>query len=249
MPRRILLEVCSFSIQSCLIAEKAGAARVELCANPTDGGTTPCYGAIVRARERISIQLYPIIRPRGGHYCYDEDEFAAMLKDIRMCREIGCNGISAGVQKHNGEIDADRLKRIVECAQPLGVTCNRAFDGTPDPFKALEEIIACGCERVLTSGQASGAPGAIPVLARLVRQAGQRLVVMPGAGVRSTNIEQLVRETRAAEYHSSARMAVPNDLTHQNPQVLDLGTVYVASEEELRQILSLGNHAAVELGE
>ena len=240
MTHELILEVCAFNIQSCLIAQKAGAARIELCDNPGDGGTTPSYGAIVAARERVSISLYPIIRPRGGHYLYDDDDLDVMLKDIKICRETGCNGISVGIQKHSGEIDAERLKRIVEFAQPLGVTCNRAFDVTPDPFKALEDIIACGCERVLTSGQAGGATEGIPVLAKLVRQAGQRIVVMPGAGVRSTNIAELIRETHATEYHTSARVAVPNNLPHQNPRILDLGSVCVASEEELRRILSIG---------
>lgn len=237
MEEKIILEVCAFNIQSCLIAEKVGAFRVELCDNPVEGGTTPSHGAIIRTRERISIQLYPIIRPRAGNYFYDDDEFEIIRKDIALCKQSGCDGISVGIQKQNGEIDNDRLKRIVEWAYPLGVTCNRVFDAAPDPFKALEDIIGCGCERVLTSGQKSAAPDGAATLAELVKQADERITIMPGAGVRSSNIERLVHETGATEFHTSARKAIQNDVAHQNPDILDIGNVYLADEEELRKIL------------
>lgn len=237
----MLLEVCAFNIQSCIIAERAGAKRVELCDNPVEGGTTPSYGAIRCTRENISIDLYPIIRPRAGYYFYDEEEFAIMRQDILMCKQLGCDGISIGVQKQNGEIDTGRLQRIVEWAYPMGVTCNRAFDSTPDPFKALEEIIACGCERILTSGQKNAAPDATDLLARLVQQADGRIIIMPGAGVRSTNIEKLIRETGAAEFHTSARITVPDTLQHQNPAISDTGHIYIASEDELQKIIAIMN--------
>ncbi|MBC7829983.1 MAG: copper homeostasis protein CutC [Chitinophagaceae bacterium] len=239
MSNNIILEVCSFNIQSCIIAEKAGAARVELCDNPVEGGTTPSHGAIAQTRERISIQLYPIIRPRAGNYFYDADEFAIMKKDIEMCKQSGCDGISVGIQKQDGEIDTERLNRIVEWAYPMGVTCNRVFDAAPDPFKALEEIVQCGCERILTSGQKSAAADAAEILARLVKQADERIIIMPGAGVRSSNIEKLILETGATEFHTSARKVVENNVTHQNPYILDIGNVYLADENELRKILSV----------
>jgi copper homeostasis protein len=242
-----MLEVCAFNIQSCIIAERVGAVRAELCDNPIEGGTTPSYGAIRQTREKISIQLYPIIRPRAGSYFYDDDEYAIMLQDIRICKELGCDGISIGVQKKDGTIDTARLKRIVELAYPMGVTCNRVFDRTPDPFKALEDIIACGCERILTSGQKSAAPDAGEMLRRLVELSEDRIIIMPGAGIRSSNIEALIRECGAAEYHTSARIAMgdapskENHVTHQNPEVLDTGTAYLANEEELQKIIEIIN--------
>lgn len=242
---KIILEVCAFNIQSCIVAEKVGAYRVELCDNPVEGGTTPSHGAISQTRERISIQLYPIIRPRAGNYFYDEDEFAIMKKDIGFCKQSGCDGISIGIQKQNGEIDIDRLKKIVEWAYPLGVTCNRVFDAVPDPFSALEEIIQCGCERILTSGQKSAAPDATEMLASLIKQADERIIIMPGAGVRSSNIEKLIRETGATEFHTSARKAMQNNVTHQNPEILDIGNVYLADEGELRSILTVAGFANV----
>jgi copper homeostasis protein len=237
----MILEVCAFNIQSCIIAEKVGAARVELCDNPVEGGTTPSYGAIKQTRAAIHIALYPIIRPRGGDFVYDAHEFAIMKQDILLCKELGCDGISTGVQKQDGEIDTERLKRIVEWAYPMGVTCHRVFDAVPDAFKALEEIIDCGCERILTSGQKSAAPDATDMLAKLVQQADDRIIIMPGAGVRSSNIEKLVRETRAVEFHTSARMLIPNKVTYQNPEKLDTGGQYMANEQELRKIIQIGS--------
>lgn len=140
MPRA-LFEVCAFNLQSCLVAQKAGAYRVELCANPTEGGTTPSYGTLQRAREKLSIKLYPIVRPRAGNYYYDDDEVSIIQEDIRVCRELGCDGISIGAQHRDGRIDKELMKRFVEWAGPMGVTCNRAFDATPDMFQALEDLI------------------------------------------------------------------------------------------------------------
>jgi copper homeostasis protein len=237
MPSAIL-EVCAFTIQSCIIAERAGAARVELCDNPIEGGTTPSWGTIQRTREKISILLYPIIRPRSGNYLYDEDEFDIIRRDIQVCKELGCNGISIGIGTINADIDTERMKRIVEWAYPMGVTCNRVFDGTPDPFRALEELIDCGCERVLTSGQKSAAPDAGELLAKLVQQAAGRIIIMPGAGVKSSNIAQLRKECGATEFHSSARKALPNPLTYINTQVSDYGNVYVADEEEVERMVA-----------
>ena len=237
MADQSLLEVCAFTVQSCIIAERAGAARVELCDNPIEGGTTPSYGTIRQARERISIRLYPIIRPRSGNYFYDEEEYAIIKNEIAICKDLGCDGISVGAAKINAEIDTERLKRIVEWAYPMGVTCNRVFDGTPDPFKALEDIIRCGCERVLTSGQKTAAPDAGELLGKLVEQAGDRIVIMPGAGIKSSNLAQLKKESGAKEFHASARKTAPNPLTYINTQISDYGAVYIADEEEVRRLV------------
>jgi copper homeostasis protein len=238
MAGKAMFEVCAFNIQSAIIAEKAGAARVELCDNPVEGGTTPSYGAIRQTRENIAILLYPIIRPRSGNYLYDDNEFAIIKHDILICKELGCDGISVGVQKIDGEIDIDKLKQIVEWAYPMGVTCNRAFDATPNPFKALEDIISAGCQRVLTSGQKTAAPDAGEILHQLVQQARERIIIMPGAGIKSTNIEKLISECGAKEYHGSARKSIANPMTFANPLVTDFGNVYIADEEEVRKIVA-----------
>ncbi|HTE24202.1 copper homeostasis protein CutC [Flavitalea sp.] len=232
------LEVCAFNIQSCIVAEKGGAVRVELCDNPVEGGTTPSYGTIKQAREKISILLYPIIRPRSGNYYYNEDEYDIIKHDIMICRELGCNGISVGAQNIDATINIEMLKRIVEWAGPLGVTCNRAFDGTPDPFQALEDIIEAGCERVLTSGQESAAPDAGELLGKLVKQAAGRIIIMPGAGVKSSNIKKLAEQSQATEFHSSARVVAVNPQTYINERVTDYGKVYISDEDEVRAMVS-----------
>lgn len=237
MADNIILEVCAFNIQSCLVAEKVGATRVELCDNPGDGGTTPSHGTILRAREKINIELYPIIRPRGGNFLYDADELAIIKKDILLCKELGCEGISVGVHRQNGELDIDTMKQIVSWAYPMGVTCHRVFDRTPDPYQALEQLIELGCERVLTSGQASGAPDGIDLLAKLVTQANGRIIIMPGAGVRAANIERLIKGTGAVEFHTSARVTVPDPVSYQQAASFDFGGFPIANEAELTSLL------------
>lgn len=235
------LEVCAFHIDSCITAEKEGAYRVELCDNPIEGGTTPAYGTIKRVREKISIKLYPILRPRSGNYYYSDEEFEMLKYDIGICKTLGCDGISVGVQSKNGMIDTERFKRIVEWAGSMGVSCNRVFDNTPDPFAALEDIIECGCERVLTSGLRTAAPDAGELLGKLVRQAGDRISIMPGAGVKSSNLARLRKECGAYEFHGSARIAAPNTVTYANPEVNDYGHVYVADPVEVRAMVQLLN--------
>jgi copper homeostasis protein len=235
--KKPILEVCAFHIDSCIIAERTGAARVELCDNPIEGGTTPSYGTIRQTRKKISILLYPIIRPRSGNYFYSDEEFAIIMDDIETCKQLGCDGISVGVQTIDSEIDTERLKRIVDRAAPMGVTCNRAFDCAPDPFKALEDIISCGCERILTSGQKTAAPDAVPLLGKLVERAGERIIIMPGAGVKSSNIAKLKAESGATEFHSSARMVAPNPVTYINKEVSDYGNVYIADEKEVKAMV------------
>lgn len=236
--KKSILEVCAFHVDSCIIAERAGAARVELCDNPIEGGTMPSYGTIKTAREKISILLYPILRPRSGNYFYNDHEFAILKEDILMCKQLGCDGISVGVQKRDATIDKERLQRIVEWAYPMGVTCNRVFDCTPNPFEALEAIIDCGCERVLTSGQKTAAPDAAELLAQLVKQAGDRIIIMPGAGVKSSNIKTLKEISGAFEFHSSARVIAPNPVTYINTEVSDYGNVYLADENEVKAMIA-----------
>ncbi len=232
------LEVCAFGVQTCIVAEKAGATRVELCDNPIEGGTTPSYGAIKIVRQAVSIELYPIIRPRSLNYFYDADEWQMILSDVKICKDLGCDGISVGVQKKDGTVDADKMKQLVELAYPMEVTSNRVIDAAPNPFEALEILIAAGCCRVLTSGQAATAPEGIEVLTQLVKQAAGRISIMPGAGVKAGNIE-LLKTTGAFEFHTSARKAIPNIVTFSNPQVTDTGNMYVADAEELEKIVAL----------
>jgi copper homeostasis protein len=214
---------------------------VELCDNHHESGTTPSYGAIRQAREKTSIDLYPIIRPRAGNFLYDQEEMEVIRKDIAICKELGCNGISVGVLLSNAEIDKERLKRIVDWAHPMKVTFHRAFDFTPDPLRSLEDIIECGCERILTSGQETVAVDGLDTLAKLVKSAAGRIIIMPGAGIRASNIERVVRKTGASEYHTSARQKMSNKAILRRSELMYLGHAYLTDEDEVRDIISVGN--------
>ncbi len=216
----ITLEICANSIRSALAAQEGGADRIELCDNMAEGGTTPSYGTIKKARELLELQIYPIIRPRGGDFLYNEQEFELMFQDILICKELGCDGVVIGLLNRDGSIDAERSKKLVEAARPLGVTFHRAFDRCRDPFQALETIINIGCERILTSGQQPTAPEGAALIAELLHKASGRIIIMPGSGIRVNNIADLARETGAKEFHSTAKTTLQSKMQFKNPLVL-----------------------------
>ncbi|WP_035852722.1 copper homeostasis protein CutC [Deefgea rivuli] len=215
----ITLEICAGSVTSCLAAQEGGAQRVEFCDNLLEGGTTPSYGQLAAARDRLWITLNVIIRPRGGDFLYSDVEFEVMERDVLACKKIGVDGIVIGLLTSDGHIDIPRTKRLVELAAPMPVTFHRAFDVACNAEQALEDIIATGCNRLLSSGQAATALEGAALLKKLQEQAGDRLVVMPGAGVRGHNIAQLVSETGCREFHSSGRAPFPSGMTYRNPNV------------------------------
>jgi copper homeostasis protein len=231
------LEVIGFTIESCLIAQAAGAHRIELCDNPSEGGTTPSYGFIKTARENLSIELYPIIRPRGGDFLYSEIEFEVMKADIQICKNLGCDGVVIGMLNSDGTVDKQRCKQLVDIAQPMGVSFHRAFDRTKDPFKALEDIISIGCERILTSGQKSVATDGAALLNELVKQANGRIIIMPGSGVRSDNIETLVKKTNATEFHTSARTYTDSKMEFINESMDEQLTSVTTLSNEIKTII------------
>ena len=233
------LEVIGFTIESCLIAQAAGAHRIELCDNPSEGGTTPSYGFIKTARENLSIELYPIIRPRGGDFLYSEIEFEVMKADIQICKNLGCDGVVIGMLNSDGTVDKQRCKQLVDIAQPMGVSFHRAFDRTKDPFKALEDIISIGCERILTSGQKSVATDGVALLNELVKQANGRIIIMPGSGVRSDNIENLVKKTNATEFHTSARTYAESKMEFINESMDEQLTSVTTLSNEIKTIIQL----------
>ena len=163
-PTRII-EICANSAQSCVEAEAGGAKRVELCAGIPEGGTTPSYGEIRTAQALTSsIDINVIIRPRGGDFLYTPAEIQSMLLDIELCKQLKVHGVVFGCLTKDGDIDVPLMRRLIETAKPLSVTCHRAFDVCRDPFAALEQLIELGCDRILTSGQQSDAVKGIPLL-------------------------------------------------------------------------------------
>ena len=233
------LEVIGFTIESCMIAQAAGAHRIELCDNPFEGGTTASYGFIKTARENLSIELYPIIRPRGGDFLYSEIEFEVMKADIENCKSLGCDGVVIGILNADGTVDKKRCKQLVEIAHPMKVTFHRAFDRTNDPFKAMEDIISIGCERILTSGQKNLATDGEELLNKLVKQANNRIIIMPGSGVNSENIETLVKNTNASEFHTAARTFINSKMEFINQSMDEQLTSVSAMSDEIKKIIEI----------
>jgi copper homeostasis protein len=201
---RYTLEILAYTLEACLIAERAGASRIELCDNPGEGGTTPSMGVIRAAIRQSGIPVFPMIRPRGGDFLYSDAEFEAMQDDVQVCRQLGAQGVVLGLLNADGRIDTERTKRLVAMAYPMEVTFHRAFDHCEDPYTALEDIIACGCSRILTSGQEATATEGKVLIRNLLEKAENRIILMPGSGIRARNLEALARDTGAAEFHSSA---------------------------------------------
>ena len=236
------LEVIGFDLASCLIAETHGANRIELCANPHEGGTTPSYGMIRVARQNTSIQLFPIIRPRGGDFLFSRLDFQSMITDIQQCEQLGCDGVVIGMLTEDGIVDVDRCAELIQHAGAMQVTFHRAFDRVKDPMKALEQIIDLGCMRILTSGLRPNVDLGREMLRTLVDAAGDRITIMPGSGVRSNNVLELARFTGATAFHSSARSSHPTTMKYINSSMdEDLASVSIDAEEvsELRRLLDL----------
>lgn len=201
----VTVEVCANSVQSAIEAQKGGAVRVELCANLSDGGTTPAKSQIELTRNHIEIDLNIIIRPRGGDFLYDDIDFESMKKDIILCGELNCNGVVIGILDKYGNVDIPRNSVLVELAKKYGmsVTFHRAFDRIRDIYSGLEDVISLGCDRILTSGGYQTAFEGREVIRELVHLSGNRIIIMAGAGVKESNVRELVHSTGVKEVHGT----------------------------------------------
>ncbi len=231
------LEICCFNLESALIAADTGADRVELCADPTGGGTTPPLGLVRAVRKKISIELYPIIRIRGGDFLFSEEEFGVMLQDIELCKSAGCDGVVIGMLLSDGRVDKFHSAILVEKAYPMGVTFHRAFDWTRNPFESLEDIVDIGCERILTSGQQSTAILGAGLIKDLVKKSAGRIIIMPGSGVRASNIADLKWETGAREFHSSARISKRSTMDFVQRSMQEEQENLLANRQEIEKML------------
>jgi copper homeostasis protein len=245
----IKLEVCANSVTSASAAQDGGAVRVELCDNLQEGGTTPSYGQILKAREILNIKLYPLIRPREGDFLYTDLEFEIMKADINYCIEAGCNGVVIGILNADGSIDKQRCSELVKMAKKkgLGVTFHRAFDMCANLNQGLEDIIEIGCERILTSGGKSTAIEGANVIAHLIEKAAGRIIIMPGSGINETNVADLIHFTGATEIHSSARKLMKSKMQFQNDHIImgsnyiDEFSIQVTNVQKVKDIIRLAN--------
>lgn len=198
------IEIASFNVASAIIAQENGADRVELCAEMSLGGTTPAIEDVVQVREAITIDLNVMIRPRGGDFVYTDTEFEQMCRSILKMKELGVDGLVFGVLNPDNSVNVIQNQALVELAEPTPCTFHRAFDDVLDMSKALEDVIKCGFKTILTSGCKPNVNEGLYNLKDLVKWADDRIVIMPGGGLRSTNVAQVLRETGASYFHSSA---------------------------------------------
>jgi copper homeostasis protein len=238
----VILEIAANSVASAQAAQEGGAGRVELCTALELGGLTPSSAQIAMAREKLSIPLYVLIRPRAGDFLYSDLECETMLRDIEACAKAGCDGVVFGVLAADGHVDMSRCRSLIAAAGDMGVTFHRAFDLTRDPLSALEDLIVLGCERVLTSGaQASAIEGA-PLIRQLVHLSAGRIVVMPGAGVDAGNIGQLSAITRASEFHASAKQLNRSGMLWHPSLLIDMQAGELKSDaEQIRSTIAALN--------
>ncbi len=242
----MILEICVDSVESAIGSDLGGADRVELCSALREGGITPSIGLISEVRSVISIDLFVLIRPRGGDFVYTDHEFKVMREDIRAAKNGGANGVVLGLLTIDGRVDVERTRSLIELARPLEATFHRAFDVSIDLDRALEDVIACGADRLLTSGGEPDAIRGTEKIAQLRKAAGDRIRIMAGGGVRETNVRALVEQTRIREVHTSLRAtnsARDGQVRHAGAHV-KIGTDedefahFVVTEEDVRRVRS-----------
>lgn len=201
----ILLEIAAFNLDSATQAERAGAMRIELCDNASDGGTTPGPGILKVAKEKIRIPIFPIIRPRGGHFVYSTSEYDSMKYDIEMCQQLGYPGVVLGGLTQQGEVNFPAIHQLMQLCEGMEVTFHRAFDRTVHAEEAIEAIISLGCRRILTSGRVPTAVEGMWAIAEWNSVYGNKILFLPGSGVNHLNVNTILSTTGCCEVHTAAR--------------------------------------------
>ncbi|MBG3128391.1 copper homeostasis protein CutC [Proteus mirabilis] len=241
------LEICCFGAECALVAERAGADRIELCTSPAEGGITPSFGMLRQVRDLVRIPVHPIVRPRGGDFCYTQADFSAMKNDISLIRDMGFSGAVVGLLNEEGHIDLPKMEILMELAGPLAITFHRAFDMCINPLLALEQLTQLGVSRILTSGQQANAELGLPLL-RTLNEKTQGPIIMAGAGVRLSNIQKFL-DAGLKEIHSSAGKVAPSTMIYRKAGVtmstdseVDEFTHYCVDEdtvEAMKDIMSI----------
>ena len=231
-----MLEIIAFNIASCAKAQQAGADRIELCADPAAGGTTPSTGFLQAARKVLSIPLFAMIRPRGGEFLYSDSDFEIMKSDVLTCKKLGCDGVVIGMLDATGNIDVTRVGQLVALAYPMEVTFHRAFDRANTLLTALDDVIKTGCTCLLTSGQRKTAEAGADQLAALEVHNVSRINIMAGSGVRAANITDIANKTNLRFFHSSAQMHTASAMQYRNAAMVETFTESTVDAEEIRNM-------------
>jgi len=223
----MLLEIATTDFETTRTAVAGGADRIELCAGLSEGGITASKGLLKLCRQKFDIPIYPIIRPRSGDFLYSNEEFEIMKQDVLLSKELGFEGVVLGLLNVDGTVDLSRMSELIDAAYPLEVTFHRAFDRCLDPAAALEQLVGLGCERILTSGQQPTAPEGIQLIASLQAQAANRIIVMPGSGVRADSIIELAIVTHCIEFHTSLRSLKKSAMEFVHPSFANSNESYM----------------------
>jgi copper homeostasis protein len=247
----MIVEVVVYNMESALRAQEGGADRIELCDNPADGGTTPSFGIIEAVRQQVNLDVFVMIRPRGGDFHYSNYEFHCMKRDIDQCQKLSVDGVVFGILLTNGTLDKKRCKELIDRARPLKVTCHRAFDMTRDPLEALEDCIEVGFDRILTSGRQATADKGADLIGELIKQARGRIVIMPGSGVNEQTVQGIVLKTKANEIHFSASVSRRSMMEYRNAAIQGMGLkegeefqIRSVDPERVKRIRALAEKAA-----
>lgn len=244
MPTNILIEACVDAIDAALEAERGGSGRLELCGELLQGGVTPSAGLIGAVRERVKIPLFVLIRPRTGDFLYSADERDVMLRDIAMAKSLGADGVVIGALTANGDVDADTIRKLIDAARPMQVTFHRAFDFARDQGAAMNDLLALGVDRVLTSGGATNAMEGAASLKRLVARADGAMTILAGGSITASNVADVVRLSGVHEVHLRAAVRVESAMKHRRrgvtlarPQAPDDYERVVASADEVSRVV------------
>jgi copper homeostasis protein len=245
-----VIEIATTDYESTKAAVAGGADRIELCSALSEGGLTPSMALIQQCRRDFQVPIFPIIRPRSGDFLYSQKEFEIIKQDALFCKNTGCDGVVIGFLHADGAINKAWTSEIVEAVYPLEVTFHRAFDRCRDPFEALEKIIETGCQRLLTSGQQPTAMQGVQLIQQLIAQAAERIVIMPGSGVRADNIKVLATKTGAIEFHSSLQGIKQSEMLYRqpafasSPESYSYPAITASDVSELRQALHVGKSSS-----
>jgi copper homeostasis protein len=242
-----ILEICADSVANALVAQAAGAGRIEFCAGLPEGGVTPSAAQIREARKGLHIPLYVLVRPRGGDFLHSELEFEIMKADVHFCGQTGCDGVVVGMLHPDGTVDTERCRALTAIARQygMGVTFHRAFDRSSNLFQALEAVITVGCERILTSGGYDTAIEGADVLRQLIEKAGSRIVIMPGSGVTPENAGELIRKTGLKEMHGTFRSRQAGKMQYRNANLSrpdDEYSLLLTDAEKIKSVLKCMNN-------